>query len=111
MQACLIIFLSSCFIVFYNYAGYAVIAYVINLFHKPKQKTTIVGPFAPSVSFIVAAFNEEDFIEKKIQDSLAQNYAKDKIEFIFVTDGSTDGTVSIVEKYPAVRLLHSAERA
>jgi len=96
----------SCFIVFYNYAGYAIIAFVINLYKK-KKNSGGSQPFYPTVSFIVAAFNEEDCIEKKIQNSLEQEYPLDRIEYIFITDGSTDSTPDIIEKYPQVRLLHS----
>src|SRR6476661_7311655 len=96
----------SCFIIFYNYAGYAIIAYVFNL-KKKKNSVDISQTFYPTVSFIVAAFNEEDCIEKKIQNSLDQDYPSDKIEYIFITDGSTDSTPEIIEKYPQVQLLHS----
>ena len=58
----------SCFLIFYNYAGYAVIVYVCNLLHKKKQ-VLFTDEQLPGVSFIVAAFNEEDCIEKKILKS------------------------------------------
>jgi poly-beta-1,6-N-acetyl-D-glucosamine synthase len=96
----------SCFIIFYNYAGYAIIAYVINLFTKKKSNAGR-KPFYPTVSFIVAAYNEEDCIEKKIINSLEQEYPSDRIEYIFITDGSTDSTPEIIKKYPQVQLLHS----
>jgi cellulose synthase/poly-beta-1,6-N-acetylglucosamine synthase-like glycosyltransferase len=96
----------SCFIIFYNYAGYAIIAYVFNL-KKKKNSVDISQTFYPTVSFIVAAFNEEDCIEKKILNSIEQDYPSDRIEYIFITDGSTDSTPDIIEKYPQVQLLHS----
>jgi cellulose synthase/poly-beta-1,6-N-acetylglucosamine synthase-like glycosyltransferase len=105
------IFFISCFIVFYNYAGYAIIALVLNkikkLFTTPPESSA--APL-PGVSFIVAAFNEEDFIEQKIGNSLGQDYPPEMIEFIFVTDGSTDKTPGIVRQYPAIRLLHEDQR-
>ena len=99
----------SCVIVFYNYAGYAVLVYLFNSLNKKKNP----GPekdYFPTVSFIVAAFNEEDCIEKKIINSLAQNYPADKIEFIFITDGSSDATPAIVKTYSRIQLLHQQER-
>ena len=104
------VFLISCFLVFYNYAGYAVIAYLLNKFNKQNKKQTQDSSFYPSISFIVAAFNEEDFIEKKIINSISQNYPPDQIEFIFITDGSTDKTASIVSSYPTIKLLHEKAR-
>ncbi|MEO8713091.1 MAG: glycosyltransferase, partial [Parafilimonas sp.] len=103
------IFFVGIFIIFYNYAGYAVIAYIINKI-APKFNNVAVSEYYPTVSFIVAAYNEEQIIEKKIQNSLKQVYPSEKIEFIFITDGSADGTVSIIERYPEIRLMHSDER-
>jgi cellulose synthase/poly-beta-1,6-N-acetylglucosamine synthase-like glycosyltransferase len=64
----------------------------------------------PSISFIVAAYNEQDTIAKKIVNSLDQQYPPERIEFIFVTDGSTDRTPSLVAGYPGVVLMHEPRR-
>lgn len=98
----------SCFVVFYNYAGYALLVLLLTPFKKRKQ--IVSQEFYPSVSFIVAAYNEEDCIEKKIENSLQQIYPAEKIEFIFITDGSSDCTPDIVRKYPTIQLLHANER-
>lgn len=103
------VFWFSGFIVFYNYAGYALIALGVNAL-KRKKRDILPTNYCPSISFIVAAFNEEECIEKKILNSLQQAYPSEKIEFIFITDGSTDATPSIVEMYPHIHLLHSKER-
>lgn len=66
--------------------------------------------FTPQVALVVAAYNEEDYIEEKIQNSLQLNYPSDKLEIIFVTDGSTDRTPDIIKKHPGIRLLHEPER-
>lgn len=99
----------SCFIVFYNYAGYAVLVYLFNSLTRKKNPDSEEDYF-PTVSFIVAAFNEEDCIEKKIINSLEQDYPADKIEFIFITDGSSDATPDIVKSYSRIQLLHQQER-
>src|SRR6476620_1688986 len=104
-----IIFFASCFVVFYNYLGYALIVYFFNKL-KRKKSTTAQDDFFPTVSFIVAAFNEEDCIEEKILNSLQQDYPLGKMEFIFITDGSTDRTTSIISAFPSIRLLHSDDR-
>ncbi|WP_317166802.1 glycosyltransferase family 2 protein [Chitinophaga eiseniae] len=66
--------------------------------------------FIPSVTFLVAAYNEEDFIAEKIKNSLAMDYPADKIRFIFVTDGSSDRTNEIIAQYPQVTLLYHPQR-
>src|ERR1700722_19688122 len=101
----------SWMLLLFNSAGYALIAIIINkLFPRSREKG---GPGAaePYLSFIVAAYNEADCIATKIENCLAQDYPADHIEWLFITDGSTDETPDIVRKYPAVRLLHRAERA
>lgn len=103
------LFWISCFLVFFNYIGYAILPFIVNKFHKQKEETS--ENYFPSVSFIVAAYNEDDCIEKKIINSLEQEYPNDRIEFIFVTDGSTDSTPQIIGRYSTVKLLHKPERS
>lgn len=103
------IFITSLFLILYNYIGYALIAGIINKITRNSLQRSVSGN-TPSVSFIVAAYNEEDVIEKKIINSLQQNYSSSKIEFIFITDGSTDNTASIIKNYPRIHLLHNVER-
>src|SRR5688572_7818562 len=103
------IFWISLALVFYNYAGYAILIAIHN-FLKGKKKAPPQQHF-PSVSFIVAAYNEEDCIETKILNSLDQDYPAEKIEFLFITDGSTDRTNGIILNYPRIQLLHDKIRS
>ncbi|HEU4471526.1 MAG TPA: glycosyltransferase family 2 protein [Flavisolibacter sp.] len=104
-----ILFIASCSIAFYNYAGYALIIWLLNKFKKSSPPPEI-KTYLPSVSFIVAAYNEEDFIQKKIENSLEQDYPRELIEFIFITDGSTDNTAGIISRYPPIQLMHEPAR-
>ena len=111
MHFWLALFLVSCFIVFYNYAGYAVIVLLFNKLSGKKNLPPDPGtPFFPTVSFIVAAYNEEDCIEQKIANSLDLDYPREKVEFLFISDGSNDRTAAIVQSHPLVRSLHQPER-
>lgn len=113
-----ILLATSLFIVFYNYAGYAIIAWALTALRKVKRAASPEPPagdpnsiFQPPISFIVAAYNEEECIREKIANSLQQQYPPEKIEYIFVTDGSTDRTPGIISEYPAIRLLHKDQRS
>jgi cellulose synthase/poly-beta-1,6-N-acetylglucosamine synthase-like glycosyltransferase len=53
----------------------------------------------PTVSLIIAAYNEERVIAKKLKNSLALEYASENLEIIVVSDGSTDNTPRIVEAF------------
>jgi biofilm PGA synthesis N-glycosyltransferase PgaC len=110
MHLWLYIFLISCTIVLYNYAGYAALAWLFGRIAGKYRATPAPPGYRPSVSFIVAAFNEETTIPEKIRNSLRLDYPPDAIEFIFVTDGSTDRTPAIVAATPSIRLLHEPAR-
>lgn len=55
--------------------------------------------YTPEVTLLIAAYNEEKVIEEKILNSLDLNYPKDRLRIVIASDGSTDATNSIVEKY------------
>lgn len=108
MTAWTYIFWISLFLIFYNYLGYGLLVWILNKLKRTENLNT--SQHRPPVSFIVAAFNEEDCIDEKIRNSLQQDYPKDRIEYIFITDGSSDRTMEIILQYPQIRLLHSNER-
>ena len=99
------------FIIFYTYVGYGILLYILvrikRLFIKPLQR--IDGSFTPSLTLIVAAYNEASVIEEKIKNTLQLIYPKDKLHIIFVTDGSTDNTPTIITNYPQIKLLHKQQ--
>ncbi len=63
----------------------------------------------PSVTFVVAAHNEELVIERRLADLLALDYPPEKLELVVASDASTDRTDELVEavaaENPRVRLL------
>lgn len=65
----------------------------------------------PSVTILVAAYNEQDCIEDKIKNSLAIDYPKDKLKIVFVTDGSSDKTMEIISQYADIQLFHKDGRS
>ncbi|MCA1828125.1 MAG: glycosyltransferase family 2 protein [Myxococcales bacterium] len=53
----------------------------------------------PSVSVLIAAYNEADCIGPRIENLLAQDYPADKLEILVGSDASTDETDAIVQRY------------
>ena len=50
----------------------------------------------PAVSLIIAAYNEESRLKEKIANLKGLDYPPEKLEVVFVSDGSTDGTNEIL---------------
>ena len=97
-----IIFWALIFLVFYAYLGYGLILFLFiqikRLFKGKFRRPSLSEPY-PHVTFMVAAFNEEDWIEQKIMNGLAFDYPKDKIHYLFVTDGCSDDTPDRIQNF------------
>ncbi|HTH83257.1 MAG TPA: glycosyltransferase family 2 protein [Mucilaginibacter sp.] len=108
-----IIFWISIFLVVYTYVGYGFVLYFLVKIKKAFSRPFIFSDNAPlpSVSVLIAAYNEEDIILDKLANTLALNYPKDKLQVIFITDGSTDGTPEKLKGHQEITLLHDDKRA
>ena len=102
------------FIVFYAYAGYGILLFSIIKFRrmtglakKPSENTT----YEPDVTLFIAAYNEKDFVAEKVKNSRELEYPKEKLHFVWVTDGSDDGTPDELKKYPDVEVHHLPQRS
>jgi cellulose synthase/poly-beta-1,6-N-acetylglucosamine synthase-like glycosyltransferase len=104
------IFFGSLFILFYIYLGYPVLVLLLS---KLKRNQVNKGTYEPNVTILIAAYNEERYIENTIKNKLELNYPKEKLGIIVISDGSTDRTDDIVGKYlnHGVRLLRQEPRA
>jgi len=55
--------------------------------------------YLPSVTFLVPAYNEEEYVEECLQSLLDQDYPSDKLEIIAINDGSEDNTLQKMKKF------------
>jgi len=80
--------------------------------HRRERHKKFAAAFRPSVSVIIAAYNEERLIGRTIQAVLDTRYAP--LELIVVDDGSNDRTAAEVERlfgtYPNVRIVRQENR-
>lgn len=102
-------------ILFYTYLGYGILIAILALLKKvfsEKDEVYNTNDFdqLPSLTLLVAAYNEEQFIEEKIKNSLDLNYPKEKISYVFVSDGSNDLTPEIIEKHSSIKHYYQTER-
>ena len=101
-----VLFWSSLGALAWTQAGYPVAAAALaRLRGRPVRKHDI----EPTVSLIVAAHNEQDVIERRLQNVLALDYPREQLEIVVASDASTDRTHELVETVAArdrrVRLL------
>lgn len=105
------LFWISIFLIGYTYLGYPVI---LALLVKMREKSTSVlkPPRAewPTVTLLIAAYNEEQCLSAKLENSLALQYPLDKLEIWVVTDGSTDGSPELVKQFEKIKLFHLPQR-
>src|SRR5919109_3832713 len=97
-----ILFWSSLGALVWTQAGYPVVAAALaRLRSRPVRKRDLT----PTVSVIVAVHNEEDVIERRLDNLLALDYPREQLELVVASDASTDRTDELVERRPGVRLL------
>ena len=83
--------------IFYPYVGYPVCLLVLRRVVPPRPSSSSAD--VPSVSLIVPVHNETAKLTQKIANTLALDYPRERFQVVFVSDGSTDGTVAILRAH------------
>ena len=96
-------------ILVYIYFGYPGVIFLISYFSGRGVRK---GDYEPSVTILIAAYNEAQHIQANIENKLALEYTKEKLEIIVISDGSEDGTDEIVKSFTSrgVRLIRQEPR-
>jgi len=110
-----IIFWAFLFVIFYTYIGYGIVLYFlvrVKRLLKKSKPTTIIDGYEPEVTLFVAAYNEKDYVDEKVANSLSLEYPLEKVKQVWVTDGSNDGTPDLLRKYSdqGVEVYHKDAR-
>ena len=78
----------------WTHAGYPLAAAALA---RVRPRPVRRGEALPSVSVIVAAWNEETVIERRLENLLALDYPRELLELVVASDDSTDRTHELVE--------------
>ena len=110
-----ILFWVCLFIVFYTYIGYGILLYIIIRVKrfccgKPQETVLPADDQLPTMTLMICAYNEEDVVAEKMENTLALDYPRDKFRIMWVTDGSNDRTNELLAAYPEVDIVFSPER-
>ena len=96
------------------FVGYAYIGYplVLVAIAAARPREVHRAPITPPVTFIITAYNEEGRIGEKLENTLKQDYPKERFEVLVASDCSTDKTDEIVAAYreQGVRLIRAPLR-
>jgi cellulose synthase/poly-beta-1,6-N-acetylglucosamine synthase-like glycosyltransferase len=106
------LFILFLFIILYAYVGYTLLLLILSglkrLFILNRNLPS--NPPEPSVTLLVPAYNEGDYIIAKANNCLEINYPAEKLRILWVTDGTTDNTAELLARYPEFKVMHEKER-
>lgn len=83
----------------HSYLLYPIFTQLLGRFFKNNSSVYTHKEELPLVSILMAAHNEEQVIEEKINSILKSSYPSSKVEILIGSDCSTDNTNSIIKKY------------
>ena len=97
--------------VLYPYIGYPLLLWAWARV-RPRPDGSGLGGDLPSVSMILPVHNEASRLERKIENTERLEYPRDRFEVIFISDGSTDGTVDLLRRRmgPGMRVIELPAR-
>jgi glycosyltransferase involved in cell wall biosynthesis len=92
-----VLFWASVALIVYTHAGYPLLLWAISKLRRARSAPAPPGEL-PRVSLIVAAYDEAQVIARKVENALALDYPRDRLELIVASDGSTDETVELAQR-------------
>ena len=91
------LFWTAAFLVVHTYLLYPALLWLLTLWKRPAQRPAL-GEW-PTVTLVLVVYDEIAVIREKIENTLALDYPRDRLEVIVVSDCSHDGTDEAVAEY------------
>jgi len=100
-----IVFWGSVALIVYAHLGYPLLLAALSRAFGEDESLQEQADDLPQVALIVAAYDEEEVIERKVANALELDYPRDRLELIVASDGSSDRTVERARTAGADRVL------
>ena len=104
-----ILFWVAATVLAFTYVGYPLL---LAAYATLRERPTMVGGARPTVTVVIAAYNEADCIRQKLDNLLALPYPAGALDILVASDGSSDATVATAQAYvsPAVTVVSFPQR-
>jgi poly-beta-1,6-N-acetyl-D-glucosamine synthase len=89
-------FWGAAVLILYTYFGYPAWLWVRS---RWRSLPLVPASFTPSISVVMVVRNEQRFLRRKLQNLLDLDYPSELLQIVVVSDGSTDGTETILREY------------
>ena len=90
MRPAKLLFWASSALIVHTHVGYPAMLWLLA---RGRSRPAPEAADAPPVSVVVAAYDEEDVIARKVENVLALDYPRERLQLIVASDGSSDATV------------------
>lgn len=103
------LFWLSVLFILYVYLGYPLL---LTLLARFRRHVAGYPPYAPKITLLIAAYNEEKTIASKLENALLLDYPMENLQILVAADGSDDRTVEIVKTFASrsVELSYQPKR-
>ena len=89
----------------YTHVGYPALLWLLARTRRTRTAGPLPDAELPSISLVVAAYDEEEVIAQKVRNALELDYPRARLELIVASDGSRDRTVELAREAGADLVL------
>lgn len=96
----------------FTYIGYGIVVSIWIAIRGKKiiPSNNTADEDLPAVTLLIASFNEIDILPQKLENCRALDYPKDKLDLLFITDGSSDGSEMYLQREAGILVMHQLPR-
>jgi cellulose synthase/poly-beta-1,6-N-acetylglucosamine synthase-like glycosyltransferase len=91
MRPAKLLFWASSALILHTHVGYPAFLWLLA---RGREEAQLETDATPEVTVVVAAYDEQEVIARKVADVLALDYPRDRLQLIVASDGSGDATVA-----------------